>query len=69
VSFQYFVVLVFCCDFMFRRYPFEGGKRWLFLFVFVFVFVFGVMLQIKNSFQTSNQENRNGFWCHVVIRV
>jgi len=58
---------------MFRRYPFEGGKGWFFffvcVFVFVFVFVFGVMLQIKNSFQTSNQENRNGFWCHVVIRV
>jgi hypothetical protein len=56
---------------MFRRYPFEGGKGWFFFFfcVFVFVFVFGVMLQIKNSFQTSNQENRNGFWCHVVIRV
>jgi hypothetical protein len=56
---------------MFRRYPFEGGKGWFFfcVCVFVFVFVFGVMLQIKNSFQTSNQENRNGFWCHVVIRV
>ena len=63
--------LFFCCDFMFRRYPFEGGKGWFFfcVCVFVFVFVFGVMLQIKNSFQTINQENRNGFWCHVVIRV
>jgi hypothetical protein len=46
----------------------RGGKDGFF-FLFVFVFVFGVMLQIKNSFQTSNQENRNGFWCHVVIRV
>ena len=49
----------------------RGEKDGFFFFVcvIVFVFVFGVMLQIKNSFQTSNQENRNGFWCHVVIRV